>query len=269
MRIRRSRAPHAFTLVELLVVIGIIGILIAILLPALNGARRSANTLKCLSNLRQIGSGFQLYAHTFKGFWPVAVHEPVSHIPIPQERRWYDLVAEFVSGNREMRTATDIAQLRENSVIWGCPEWAKTHEYNPNDFADQVRTGYGMNYYPTFFEDADLAKLAYITGTRGSYVRQDKWTKAARRGLVADSITHVIGTPPTFSSASQWFPYDPIAAGAFYVDAARHGKRTMTKRESYGAKSMNMLFCDGHAETLSVRDAWNAIHNPGQDLAGP
>ena len=266
MRRSRRTTTRGFTLVELLVVIGIIAILISLLMPALNGARRSANTVKCLSNLRQIGLAFTMYSQQYKGSFPVAVHEPGSHIPIGTERRWYDLVAEFVSAQR-MNTATDIAQIRANSVIWGCPDWAKSYEYDPNNVADSLRPGYGMNYYPTYFEDFDTKNLAYITGTWGRYVKQAKWTRAAQRGLLADSITHVISTPQTFSSAGQWFPYDPVVFGAFYVEA-RHGKRDMTKAQSYSTPCVNMLFCDGHCETVSVRAAWNAIHNPGSDQAG-
>jgi prepilin-type N-terminal cleavage/methylation domain-containing protein/prepilin-type processing-associated H-X9-DG protein len=64
----RDRNRHAFTLVELLVVIGIIAVLISILLPTLAGARRSAATAQCLSNLRQIGQGFAMYTAENKGW---------------------------------------------------------------------------------------------------------------------------------------------------------------------------------------------------------
>ncbi len=68
---RKVRA-HAFTLVELLVVIGIIALLVGILLPALNKARASANTIKCASNLRAIGQGIEIYVVENKNTYPAS-----------------------------------------------------------------------------------------------------------------------------------------------------------------------------------------------------
>ena len=263
------RARRGFTLVELLVVIGIIAILIALLLPSLNGARRQARAVRCLSNLRSVGNGFYMYSSQYKGMWPVAVHDlSATHIPINNERRWSDLLAEFVSGNTTMERETDIATIRRNSVLWGCPEWSYTDEFE-DTYAQTVRNGYGMNYYPSYFDDFDLSKLAYITAGRGQYIRQNNWTKPAQRALILDSITHVVSTPVSFDSGGRWFPFDPVVFGAFYVDGARHAKKGVTKMQSYKQPALNALFCDGHAETISVRDAWNAIHNPGKDMAGP
>ena len=65
------RTLRAFTLVELLVVIGIIGLLIAILVPVLNKARDSSYRVSCLSNLRQLGTAYVAYATQYRGYVPL------------------------------------------------------------------------------------------------------------------------------------------------------------------------------------------------------
>jgi prepilin-type N-terminal cleavage/methylation domain-containing protein/prepilin-type processing-associated H-X9-DG protein len=65
-----NRRRAAFTLVELLVVIGIIAILIGILLPALSKARRAGMDITCMSNLRQFGSGIMIYVNQNNGSLP-------------------------------------------------------------------------------------------------------------------------------------------------------------------------------------------------------
>ena len=64
------RPKSAFTLVELLVVIGIISLLISILLPSLARARQAAITIACSSNMRQVGQAMVMYANENRGYLP-------------------------------------------------------------------------------------------------------------------------------------------------------------------------------------------------------
>src|SRR5437763_2116455 len=78
MGMRRTRDPRAFSLIELLVVIGLIAVLLALLLPALHRVRQQALTVKCRANLQQIGQALLIYANN-NADWIY----PPNHGPIP------------------------------------------------------------------------------------------------------------------------------------------------------------------------------------------
>src|SRR3954454_3596782 len=99
----RLSKHRAFTLVELLVVIGIIALLISILLPALNRARDASRTLKCLSNLRQMGLAFQMYASNNKQYLPFPNTTMILNDPT-QGYLWFNAVDPYLGANKKEQT---------------------------------------------------------------------------------------------------------------------------------------------------------------------
>lgn len=134
-----SRRQHAaaFTLVELLVVIGIIGVLIGMLLPALNKARASARSAQCKSNLRQIGIAWQNYAAMNKGRIWLGTDSFTGGAA-----SWY-----WSSDTTKSPTKFDVNGGRlfrymGNNVVRNCPE-ALDYASNIGNDADQFPFAYG------------------------------------------------------------------------------------------------------------------------------
>jgi prepilin-type N-terminal cleavage/methylation domain-containing protein len=137
MRDRHSRA--AFTLVELLVVIGIIAVLVAILLPALSRARKHALRVAELSNMRQVGLAVHMYANDNKGRLPGGSGNngpyPHSHDVVRTRLcgyRWDEATNGYMkTGPSYLQPALDQTYLGwaypgAMTRIWGCPLTADT-----------------------------------------------------------------------------------------------------------------------------------------------
>ena len=88
----RSRTS-AFTLIELLTVIAVIGILAAILIPVIGNVRQKADEATCLNNLRQIGAAMGLYQSDHKGVFPAAVEDWTG--PAGQRGLWFEQLANY------------------------------------------------------------------------------------------------------------------------------------------------------------------------------
>ena len=163
MRQYRRHSNGGFTLVELLVVIGIIAILISVLLPALSAARKQAETAKCLANLRTIAQSLAIYCNDNKGYWPVVEHTRAAAGGVPaQGDRWsFQLLKYITPRYRELKVSVQsngnidptqfdagfrgLADFRDTALFCPGSEEFKTALDNANSIAS---TGYGMNEEP-------------------------------------------------------------------------------------------------------------------------
>lgn len=104
MKRKREKKVSLFTLIELLVVIAIIAILASMLLPALNSARETAKSVKCLNNLKQLGTRYRFYIDMSDGYFPLQIDKTYSSVS------WY-------YWNRLLRVALDV----DDTELEKCP----------------------------------------------------------------------------------------------------------------------------------------------------
>jgi prepilin-type N-terminal cleavage/methylation domain-containing protein/prepilin-type processing-associated H-X9-DG protein len=217
---RFASERSAFTLVELLVVIGIIALLISILLPALTAARRQAVAVKCAAQLRELGHAFQMYAAENKGWYPPSqlspgggfkynidgVDYPTSASGRTYNAMWFNFIAKYVTKNKAGGAVANSqeAAAQRGTNIWGCPAWEGYQLSNQVGGISVVQTGYGMNGWPTMDNDnppitappgnalPPRSEMDFIspwtpTSETGSFSKQVVWgRRGAERCLLAD-----------------------------------------------------------------------------------
>ena len=247
MRLRHHHTRSAFTLVELLVVIGIIATLVAILLPTLGRAREAARAANCLSNLRQINTAFMLFAHDNKGYLPQVGGAgastdkfDINGVSTTVNIRWFGGL--YGTPQKFHAPAAMLARYWGTANVGGCPSFGVGDvfrpQYGPVDYA----------YNSLYARHKEWAAGGLEKNGRG--VKLSRIRKSSEKALVWDAarldVTVLDRTPwgyPTTGNVNN-NKTDPNFHG-------RHNRKG------------NIGYADGHVG--AEEPAFFASYNGGQD----
>jgi prepilin-type N-terminal cleavage/methylation domain-containing protein/prepilin-type processing-associated H-X9-DG protein len=276
--VSKASGNHAFTLVELLVVIGIIALLISILLPALNRARAQARTVACLSNLKQIATGLFLYNTNNNGYVVPSYNMTIG----------FDGINDPIDGWAAILDRDKLlGGKRENSgSVFVCPEM------NDIDMGLTGQTGAdagkpkGYMEWPTLRTGGTGGLAAFVPQTipaRGfdKIIRVGYWVNSdnpigSQKAITAASgytstgeqfYTSSVGYLGTggqrmrLTKTSQFRKSSRLISVADGVYAGKQGNNGLYATDSrigyrHGngkSLSINAAFADGHAETIPAK----------------
>jgi prepilin-type N-terminal cleavage/methylation domain-containing protein len=236
MKYRSTRRLHGFTLVELLVVIAIIGILVALLLPAIQAARESARRIQCTNNMKQLGLAILNYEST-KRELPLAYtptytgnqnkgpcgnfttfKNPTNNkqdhflltflLPYIEQQALYDQI-DFNRDWFDNTVSTTTGTNNREAVKRDIPDFlCPSTEYRPNT--------YTTDYYTM----VDIADTSYCTVIEGTGLTKTKRPAEALLGMLQDTPTSVRKVTDGLSKTFMLFesagrPMHYVSGGAF------------------------------------------------------